>query len=83
MVAFVGASGVHFICFAQGTTEMKGTRNEWSMQRARRVSECAVLAMHVPNPGIHTLWRFRCAPIHPCPLFTGEKGGYLLVLVLP
>ena len=30
--------------------------DERSTQRARRVSLCAVLAMHVPNLGIHTLW---------------------------
>ena len=39
-------------------------RCEWSVQRARRVRICAVLAMHVPNRGIHTLWRFPCACTH-------------------
>ena len=29
-------------------------RSEWSAQRARRVGICAVLAIHVPNQGIHT-----------------------------
>ena len=49
-------------------------RWERSAQRARRVRICAVLVMHVPNCGIHTLCRFPCAPIHPCSLFTGEVG---------
>ena len=57
--------------------------NEWNTQRARRVSVCAVLAMHVPNLGIHTLWRFPCAPMHPSLLFTGQKGKCLLVFLLP
>ena len=35
---------------------------EWSAQRARRVRICAVLAMHVPHLGIHTLCRFTCIP---------------------
>ena len=39
--------------------------DEWSTQRARRIGVCAVLAMHVPNPGIHTLWHF---PVHPSTL---------------
>ena len=54
-------------------------RCEWSAQRARRVRICAVLAMHVPNGGIHTMWRFPCTPIHPCSLFTGKKRKCLLV----
>ena len=37
---------------------------EWSTQRARRVRACAVLAMHVHHPDIHTLWRFPCASIY-------------------
>ena len=61
---------------------MKGMRNEGSEQHARRVSVCAVLAMHVPNLGIHTLCRFACAPIHPFLLYTGQKGKCLLVFVL-
>ena len=46
-------------------------RCEWSVQRARRVTICAVLAMHV-----------RCdafSPIHPGSLFTGKKRKCLLV----
>ena len=58
-------------------------RKEWSTQRARRVKICAVLAMHVPNLGSHTLCCFPCAAIHPCPLFTGKKRKCLLVFVLP
>ena len=38
---------------------------EWSTQRARRVRVCAVLAMHVPNLGIHTLWHFPYASLTP------------------
>ena len=57
-------------------------RCEWSAQRARRVRICAVLAMHVPNLGIHTLWRLPCTPIHPCSLFTGKKRKCLLVFLL-
>ena len=41
--------------------------NEWSTQCARRVRACVVLAMHVPHPGIHTLWRFLCASFHFLP----------------
>ena len=44
--------------------------DEWSTQRARGARVCAVLAMHVPNLGIHTLWRFP----------TGQKGKCLLLL---
>ena len=58
-------------------------RSEWSAQHARRVRICAVLAMHVPNLGIHTLCRFPCAPIHPYSLFTGKKRKCLPVFVLP
>ena len=58
-------------------------RSEWSTQRARRVRICTVFAMHVPNLGIHTLFRFPCAPIHPCSLFTVKKRKCLLVFVLP
>ena len=54
-------------------------RGEWSAQRAHRVRICAVLAMHVPNRGMHTLWRFPGTPIHPCSLFTGKKRKCLLV----
>ena len=57
--------------------------NEWSTQTARRVSVCAVLAMHMPNLDIHTLWRFPCVPIHSSLLFTVQKGECLLVFVLP
>ena len=67
---------------AKVKTEMKGMRREWSAQRTRRVSICAVLAMHVPKAGIHTLCRFPCVPIHPFPLFTGKKRECLLVFVL-
>ena len=42
-----------------------------------------VLAMHVPNLGIHTLWRFPCASIHSSLLSTGQKGKCLLVLASP
>ena len=56
---------------------MKGMRSEWSTQRARRVSVCAVLAMHVPNSGIHTLRRFLCAPIHSFLILTGQKKKVL------
>ena len=56
--------------------------SEWSAQRARRVRICAVLAMHVPNSGIHTLCRFPCVPIHPCLLSTGKKRKRLFVFVL-
>ena len=55
--------------------------DEWSTQPASRVSACAVLAMHVPNLGIHRLWGFPCASIHPSLLFTGQKGKCLLVPV--
>ena len=61
---------------------MKGMRSEWRAQGARRVGVCAVLAMHVPNSGIHTLCRFPCVPIHPCPLFRGKKRKCLRVFVL-
>ena len=47
--------------------------NEWSKQHARSVRVCAVPAMHLPNSGAHTLWRFPCAFIHSLLLFTGEK----------
>ena len=57
--------------------------DEWSTQRTRRVRVCAVLAMHVPNLGIHTLWRFSCASMHPSLLFTGRNGKCLLVLASP
>ena len=46
---------------------------EWSTQRTRRVRVCAVLAMHLPHLGIHTLWRFPCASIHTFFLPTGQK----------
>ena len=58
-------------------------RSEWSEQRARRVRMYVVLAMHVPNSGIHTLCRFPCAPINPCSLSTGKKRKRLFVFVLP
>ena len=62
---------------------MKFMLDEWSTQCAPRVSVCAVLAMHVPILGIHSLWTFSCASIHPSLLFIGEKGKCLLVLVSP
>ena len=31
-----------------------------------------MLAMHVPNLGIHTLYRFTCIP-NPPPFFTGKR----------
>ena len=80
---FVGGSGAHLLCSAQVKAEMKGMRSESSAQRARRVRVCAVLAMHVPNSGIHTMCRFFCVPIHPCPLFTGKKRKCLLVFRVP
>ena len=46
-------------------------------------SVCAVLALHVPNSGIHTLWRFPCASIYPSLFFIGQQGKCLLVLVSP
>ena len=76
---FVGGSGAPLLCSAQVKTEMKGMRREWSAQRARRVRICAVLAMHVPNLGIHTLCCFPCVPIYPCPLFKDKKRKCLLV----
>ena len=57
--------------------------DEWSTQRARRVRICAMLAMHVPNLGIHTLWCFPCASVHPSLLFTGQTGKCLLLLASP
>ena len=64
---------------------MKGMQGEWCTQRARKrkVRVCAVLAMHVPISGIHTLCRFPCAPFHPALFFTGQKSKRLLVFVLP
>ena len=57
--------------------------DELSTQRARRVRVCPVLAICVPNLGIHTLWRFPCASIHPSTVFKGQKGTCLLVLASP
>ena len=57
--------------------------DEWSAQRARRVRVYAVLAMHVPNLGIDTSWRFPCASIRSPLLFTGQEGKCLLVLASP
>ena len=57
--------------------------DEWSMRRTPRVGICAVVAMHVPNVGIHTSWRCPCASIHPSLLFIGQKGKCLLVLASP
>ena len=57
--------------------------DEWSTRRACRVRVRAVLAMHVPNLGIHTLWRFPCASIQPSLFFTGQRGKCLLVLASP
>ena len=51
--------------------------DEWSTQRARRVRVCAVLAMHVPNLGIHRLWRFPYASIHSSPFSSGQKRKVL------
>ena len=64
-------------------TGMKGMLDEGGTQRARRISVCAVRAMHVPNLGIHTSWRFPCALIHPFFLFTGLKGNCLLLPAPP
>ena len=47
---------------------------ESSTQCARRVSVCAVLAMHVPHPGIHGLWQFPSASTHSLLFSTGQKG---------
>ena len=79
---FFGGSDVHLLCSAQVKTEMKGMRSKWSTQRARRVSVCAVLAMHMPNSGIHTLCRFLCASIQASLLVTGQIRKCLLVFVL-
>ena len=57
--------------------------DEWSTQRARRVRVCTVLGMHVPNLGIHTLWRLPCAAILPSLFFTGQRGTCLLMLASP
>ena len=57
--------------------------DKWSTQRARGVRVCAVLAKHVPNPGIHTLWRFPCASCHPFLFSMGQKRKCLLVLATP
>ena len=57
--------------------------DEWSTQRARRVRVCAVLAMHVPSLGIHTLWHFPCAFIHSFLLSTSQKRKRSLVLASP
>ena len=57
--------------------------DERSTQRARRGRFFAVLAMHVPNPDIHTSWRFRC---HRSTLpFSSQvkQRKYLLVVALP
>ena len=61
----VGGSGAHFLRSAQVNAEMKGIRSARNMQRARRVRIRAVLAMHMPDSGIHALCRIPCAPIHP------------------
>ena len=79
----VGCFGVHFPCSEQVKTGMKGMLDEWSTQRARRVRVCAVLAMHVPNVGIHTLWRLPCASNHPPLFFTGQREKCLLALASP
>ena len=50
--------------------------DEWSTQRARRVRVCAVLAMHVPNFGIHTPWHFLCASLTPS--FSPQVGEKVL-----
>ena len=34
---------------------------KWSTQGARRLRVCVLLAMHLPNLGIHTLWHLPCA----------------------
>ena len=39
-----------------------------------------MVAMHVPNPGIQTLWRFPCAFFHSLLLFTGGKERALCAL---
>ena len=48
---------------------------EWSRQLARRFRVCAVLPMHEPHLGIHTLWRFPSASIQSFLFSTGQKGN--------
>ena len=54
--------------------------DEWSTQRAQGARVCSVLAMHVPNLGIHTSRGFPCASIHFSFFFTGQKRKWLLML---
>ena len=56
---------------------------KWSTQRAGRVRVCAVLGMPVPHLGIHTLWRFPCAPIYSFLFSVDQKSKCLLVLASP
>ena len=72
-VAFVWGLGIHLSRPAQVKTGIKGMLVEWSTQHARSVRVCAVLALHVLHPGIHTLWWFPCASIHSLLLSTGQK----------
>ena len=60
--------------------------DEWTMQRARRVRVCAVLAMHVPSLGIHTSWHLPCASIHSSSFSPGKtkptRKGILVCLCI-
>ena len=47
--------------------------DKWSTQRALRVRVCAVLAMHVPSLGIHTLWQISLRIQHFLLFSTGQK----------
>ena len=53
-----------------------------STQRARRVRVCAVLAMHVPHLGIHTLWRLPDASNHYSLFSTRQKKKVLALACL-
>ena len=57
--------------------------DEWSTQCGRRVRVCAVLAMHVPKPGIHTLWHFSCVPLQFPSFSTGQKESACSFLLSP
>ena len=47
--------------------------HKWSTERARKVGVNAVIAIHVPNSGIHALLCFPCALPHSPLFFTGGK----------
>ena len=66
IVALVGGIGLHLSRSAQVKPRIVGMSDEWSTQRARSVRVRAVLAMHLPYLGIHTLWHFPCACLTPC-----------------